>query len=328
MGAAAFSWNAPENAVAESKRAVPSPDIVDTHQHLWGYSARPQFPLLWGPRQLQPPWLDGAPQKLRRTFTAGDYADAMRGWAVRALYMEVDVAEEDLDREVEAIRKVCAGKNAQTLAGVMGGRPDSPLFGDYLRRHREWSGFKGVRRVLHSSQAPRGFCLGKDFLNGVRTLGQMGLIFDLCMRPGELGDAARLADECPDTTLVLDHCGNGDAKAFLKNPPAAPAHTAAEWQRSIESLARRQNVVCKISGVIESLPGGWSTDMLAPVVDHCLDAFGPERVVFGSNWPVCLLGGTADQWIQALTALLAKRPEAERRRLWSQNAARIYNLSR
>ncbi|MEY5011476.1 MAG: hypothetical protein RLZZ253_2615, partial [Verrucomicrobiota bacterium] len=78
---------------------------------------------------------------------------------------------------------------------------------------------------------------------------------------------------------------------------------------------------------IESLPKGWAAEDLTPVVNHCLDAFGPDRVVFGTNWPVCLVGGTARAWIHALGEIVASRPEAVRKKLWSGNACQIYRLS-
>lgn len=294
--------------------ADPVPEILDTHQHLWDV------------RKQHLPWLAGAPEILRRNYLPSDYQAATEGLSVRALYMEVDVAEGSLNEEAELVRRLCASGSSQTFAAILGGRPASERFEEYLKRHSEGGFLKGVRRVLHNPETPRGLCLEKEFVKGVRTLGKLGLNFDLCMRPNELGDAAALAAECPETTLVLDHCGNADAKAFMKAPPREPAHRAEDWQRAIERLALKRNVYCKISGVIESLPGGWTAEELSPVVNHCLDAFGPDRVVFGSNWPVCLLGGALRSWVKALGEIVSARPPAERTKLWSENARRIYRL--
>jgi predicted TIM-barrel fold metal-dependent hydrolase len=295
--------------------ALPPAEIIDTHQHLWDL-----------PKQKLP-WLAGAPAVLRQSYLPADYAAATVGLPIRAIYMEVDVAEGDLEVEADEAARLCAAKTSQTFAAVLGGRPASAGFQEYIRRVQEKGAIKGVRRVLHNPDLPRGVCLEEPFLRGVRFLGKQGLTFDLCLRPGELGDAAKLAAECPETTFVLDHCGNGDAKAFMKTPPAAPAHGAGEWQRAIEQLAAKRNVHCKISGVIESLPGGWKTEQLAPIVNHCLDTFGPDRVLFGGNWPVCLLGGTLRSWVKALDELVSHRPETERQKLWAGNARRIYSLA-
>jgi L-fuconolactonase len=293
----------------------PGLEIIDTHQHLWDT------------RKQQLPWLAGAPEILRRNYLPEDYALATEGLPVRALYMEVDVAEANLNEEAESLRRLCASKSSQTFAAILGGRPSSEQFEEYIKRHGEGGYFKGLRRVLHTPETPRGLCLEKDFVRGIRALGKQGLTFDMCMRPGELNDAAALAAECPDTTLVLDHCGNADAKAFMKAPPSEPAHRAEDWQRSIDRLALKRNVSCKISGVIESLPSGWTSEQLSPVVNHCLEAFGPDRVVFGSNWPVCLLGGSLRSWVKALGEIVAARPAAERSKLWAGNARRIYQLT-
>ncbi len=295
--------------------AAPAEEIIDTHQHLWD------------PSRLELPWLESAPELLRRSYLAKDYAAASEGLPIRAIYMEVDVADSALDAEATEIRRLCAAGTTQTCAAIMGGRPDSDTFEKYLERHVEGGAIKGVRRVLHVPATPRGFCLEQAFQRGIRTLGTMGLTFDLCMRPTELEDAEKLAAACPETRLILDHCGNGDAKAFMRAPPAKPAHAAADWQRAIERLAKKPNVSCKISGVVESLPGGWTTEDLAPVVNHCLDAFGPDRVVFGSNWPVCLIGSSLHRWVAALADIVAGRPAADRAKLWASNARRIYRLT-
>jgi predicted TIM-barrel fold metal-dependent hydrolase len=294
--------------------AEPVLEIIDTHQHLWDT------------RKQQLPWLAGAPEILRRSYLSSDYLTATEGLPMRAIYMEVDVSETSFEEEAESLRRLCASKSSQTFAAILGGRPSSEGFEEYLKRHSEGGFLKGLRRVLHTSETPRGLCLEKDFVRGVRALGKQGLTFDLCMRPGELNDAAALAAECPDTTLVLDHCGNADTKAFLKSPPSEPAHRAEDWQRAIDRLALKRNVHCKISGVVESMPGGWTSEQLSPVVNHCLDAFGPDRVVFGSNWPVCLLGGSLRSWVKALGEIVSARPAAERTKLWADNARRIYRL--
>ena len=320
-----FRWAAGGLGVLQGEISGSGPEILDTHLHLWSFGWGARF--LGFRREPSPPWLRGAPERLRHNFGLQEYREAVRGFSVQALYMEVDVAEKDLDLEMASVRRVSEGSGGQVLGAVLGGRPDAPGFAEWVRRCREWQGTKGVRRVLHSGTTPRGLCVEPAFVEGVRQLGRAGLTFDVCIRPGELGDAVRLAKACPDTVLVLDHCGNGDAKAFQKKPVDQPAHTASEWQRGIEQLARCRNVVCKISGVIESLPKGWAAEDLAPVVNHCLDAFGPDRVVFGTNWPVCLVGGTARAWIHALGEIVASRPEAVRKKLWSGNACQIYRLS-
>jgi predicted TIM-barrel fold metal-dependent hydrolase len=152
--------------------------------------------------------------------------------------------------------------------------------------------------------------------------------FDLCMRGADLMDAAKLAAQCPETRFVLDHCGNPDLKCF-RAPRAGeekPKHTADQWRRSIDAIARNKNVIGKISGVAASLPSGGDASDLAPAVNHCLDAFGPDRVVFGGDWPVCLLGAELKRWIDFLRDIIRTRPAADQEKLWSANAIRHYSL--
>jgi predicted TIM-barrel fold metal-dependent hydrolase len=152
--------------------------------------------------------------------------------------------------------------------------------------------------------------------------------FDLCMRPEELADGAELAEKCPGTRFIVDHCGNADVKAWLpeKRRGKAPDHDANAWKKNMAALAARKNVICKISGIIARVPKEWSAEDLAPIVNHCLDSFGPDRVIFGSDWPVCLMGATYRQWVTSLKEIIASRPTAEQKKLLSENAIKFYGL--
>src|SRR5262249_41204463 len=148
-------------------------------------------------------------------------------------------------------------------------------------------------------------------------LGELGKSFDLCLRPGELADGAELVDACPGTRFILDHCGNGDVQAKDRSA----------WQRDMAALARRPNVACQGSGVgVTGTPGKWTADDLAPLVRHTLDAFGPDRVLFGGDWPVCTKAATFRQWLGALREIVRDRPADEQRRLFHDNAVRVYGL--
>src|SRR5262249_50454098 len=157
---------------------------------------------------------------------------------------------------------------------------------------------KGVRQVLHVDETPPGYCLDEKFVRGIRLLGERGLSYDLCMRAKELKDAARLIDLCPDTRFILDHCGNADVQAADRT----------QWQKDIAEVAKRKNVVCKVSGIVASArPGKWEADDLAPIVTHTLEVFGPRRVMFGGDWPVCTLAASYKQWVAALRSIVAGR---------------------
>lgn len=313
-------WSAGASALAGAGCATTSTPadevIIDTHLHLWNLSRQ------------KLPWLESAPEILRKTYGLEDYRAATSGLNVRSVYMEVDVAEDTLVSEAEFILGIAADGQSPLRAAVIGGRPAAPGFAQYLARFRSKPHCKGVRQVLHTPATPAGFCLKPEFVRGIRLLGEAGKSFDLCMRAPELMDGAKLAAECPGTRFVLDHCGNPDLKCFRpgRAGEAAPAHTADAWKRSIQALALRPNVICKISGVAAGLqPDGEAQD-LAPAVNHCLDAFGPDHVVFGGDWPVCLLGASYQKWVRLLRQIVASRPHKHQRQLWSGNAIHWYGL--
>lgn len=292
--------------------------IIDTHQHLWDLDKQ------------NLPWLKGAPGVLRHSYRTAEYAKAFAGLNVKSIYMEVDVAPADHEKEADLVVGLCRDGKSSTIAATIGGRPASPQFEGYITKYKATGYVKGVRQVLHGDSTPRGFCLQPDFVRGIRALGEHRLNFELTMRPTELHDGAKLTTLCPDTRFVLDHCGNGDPKAF--NPKLASDQKRSckpdEWKRGIDACAARPNVVCKISGIVAFVPPGkWHAEDLAPVVNHCLDAFGPDRVFFGGDWPVCLLGSPVRGWVDALRQIVSSRPASERRKLWSRNAIKFYGLS-
>jgi predicted TIM-barrel fold metal-dependent hydrolase len=203
------------------------------------------------------------------------------------------------------------------VAAVIGGRPAADDFTRYLDRFRGNRHLKGVRQVLHVPATPAGFCTAPNFVRGVRLLGERGLSFDLCMRPTDLGDAIRLVESCPDSRFILDHCGNGPVYA----------EDRTQWQRDMERLARlRNNIMCKVSGIVVQARERWTPDDLAPVINHTLTTFGPERVMFAGDWPVCTRQATYRQWVEALRTIVHERPAAEQRRLFHDNAVRFYGL--
>ncbi len=297
--------------------ADPSRLIIDAHQHLWDLEKQ------------KLPWLAGAPDILKHTYHLPEYREATQGLNIKAIYMEVAVDASQLNEEAEQVIRLSRDASTQTIGAVIGSRPESPNFGDYISKFKSVPEVKGVRRVLHENETPAGLCLQSEFVNSVRKLGEIGRSFDLCMRPKELSDGAKLAELCPETRFIVDHCGNADPKSFrtIQRDDEKPSHSAEEWKLGLEKLAKRSNVICKISGVMASLPKGGDASDLAPIVNFCLDTFGPDRVVFGSDWPVCLLGGPLKTWVNMLAQIISSRPDADQQKLWSGNAIRHYGLN-
>ena len=294
--------------------------IVDTHQHLWDL------------RRFSLPWLDGeGTGPLRGNHLLGDYLAASEGTGIdRTLYMEVDLDPDQRPEEAEFAIGMCESPDNPVAGAVISGSPGEEGFRDYVDRFRDNRFVKGVRQVLHVPNAEPGRCLREEFVRDVRYLGEAGMSFDLCLRPAELGDAVQFVDQCPETRFILDHCGNADpgiVNGAAGHDQANPfSHTREQWLSDIGALGEREHVGCKISGIVARAPAGWNAATLAPTVDHCLDSFGPERVVFGGDWPVCNLGADLGSWTAALREIVSGRPREEQARLFAGNAARIYGL--
>jgi predicted TIM-barrel fold metal-dependent hydrolase len=296
--------------------------IVDTHQHLWDLNV------------LRPPWLDDVPA-LASDYVMDTYAEACRGFEVaRTVYIEVDAAVDQIETERDYVFGLCDADDNPMAGATLRGRPGTEGFADWVNSLAEDSRAKGFRQIIHTPDLAPDYCLQDAFIADVRLLGDLEKHFDICIRPADLGSAVKLAQRCPDTRFVLDHCGN--AHPEIVNGHLSPDaydrsdgywHDPDQWKRDMEALGRQENVVCKISGVIARLPEGKdATECLADTVNHCLDSFGPDGAVFGSDWPVCTLGAPYQTWVDTLNEIILDRPEEEQRKLLHDNAVAFYGL--
>ena len=285
--------------------------IVDTHQHLWDLT---KFELPWTK--------DKEVASLAKSFVTSDYIQAIAGSnVVKSVYMEVDVTPSQQSKEADYVIDICQRGESPMVAAVISGRPNSDEFKPYIKKYAGSKYIKGVRQVLHSDVTPAGYCLDPKFVRGIQLLGELGLSFDLCMRAGELLDAVKLVDQCPQTRFIVDHCGNMGVQE-------TDAELQAKWQKGMQELAQRPNTVCKISGLIASAkPGAWKVEDLAPIVNFSMKTFGPDRIMFGGDWPVCTLAATYQQWVEALQTITAKTSEQHRQQLFYENAVKFYGLS-
>ena len=282
--------------------------VIDTHQHLWDLS------------QLKLGWVTpGNP--LAVSFTPKEYAEAIAGLnVVKSIYMEVDVVPEQQQKEADYVVGLSESGKTPTCAAVISGRPNSDGFAKYITPYKGSKYVKGVRQVLHVESTPKGYCLEPKFVKGIQLLGELGLSYDLCIRWAELPDMAKLVDQCPDTRFILDHCGNPRADFTKVNWET--------WRKNLADMAKRKNVVCKISGFIANgwEKGKWKADDIAPAVNGPIDAFGWDRVMFGGDWPVCTLAGTYKEWLTALRTIISNQPEANQKKLLHDNAAKFYGV--
>ena len=290
--------------------------IIDTHVHIW---KKEEFSL---------PWLETAGEILNRTYTLEDYSKSLvqgRGYEVEsAIYIEVDCAEADKERENCFITRCCEEPEQLFHGACISGTLNANGFEDYLNRFAS-PHIKGVRQVLHVQEALPGTCLGEDFVKNVHVLGERGLVFEGCVRNSELGDLYELAKSCPDTVIVLNHMGIVDPDIISsENPTEVEKAYKDAWIENMENLASAPNVVCKISGL--NPVGGWSIETLRAPVDIALDCFGEDRVMFASNFPVCNLATGLSPWIEALMGITERRGAQFQNKLFYENAKRIYRL--
>ena len=304
--ASRLSWFA-SSAVAKDPSVRELLPIVDTHQHLWDL------------KQLELPWLKGdAVAEIRRSYLTTDYAEATKGLnVVKSIYMEVNVAPSDQVKEAEFVLELCRGGKTPMVAAVIGGSPQDRSFGEYIAKFQGNPFLKGVRTVLHDPDRPKGMCLEPTFVDSMKRLGDQKLSFDLCMRSSEIADGARLAEKCPGTKFIVDHCGNMDVTS---TDPAA----RRQWMDGMKAAASLPNTACKISGIV--VTEGWKPADLAPNIDFCLETFGDDRVFFGGDWPVCTLKSSYAQWVAALKEIVSGRTREFQKKLFHDNAVAFYGL--
>ena len=278
--------------------------IFDTHLHLIYLD------------KLSYPWLDDF-AALRKDSTYDHYATvAQRVGISGVLHMEVDVAENDIEAETAMVSELMSADRSLLKGAISSCRPESKHFHEFLERQQALSDVKGFRRVLHV--VPDEISTTPLFRDNVKRLSGTDLTFDLCVLPAQIPLAIELVDHCPDVTFVLDHCGVPDVNGQSLEP----------WAKHIKALAQRENVVAKISGVMAyGNHDTWSLDDIRPYVEHTIDAFGWNRVVWGSDSPVCTLAGSIETWVAATHALLESCSLDEKAALLSKNAMALWSIT-
>ena len=278
--------------------------IVDTHQHLWDKDL------------FHYAWLEPLP-KLDRSFRLSDYSDATCGLEIdKTVFVECDVDEAQvMDEALHVLR--LANDAGNRIAGVVAsGRPEKDGFKAYLDKVSGHSKLKGIRRILHTHPDELG--QAKTFIENVARLETYDLSFDICVLARQLPVAINLASKCPHVAFVLDHCGVPEVKDQVVDP----------WSGHIRELSKLPNVSCKISGLVAyANPANWRAEDLRPFVDHVIESFGWDRVMFGSDWPVVNLAASYQQWVETVLSLTHAAGEANQIKLFHDNALRIYRLS-
>ena len=277
--------------------------IIDTHLHIVDQDA------------LSYPWLANA-GPLNRNASYEDYArEAKRLGIVAAMHMEVDVKESDIESETDYVTKVAARDGSLLVGAIASCRPENDGFAAYLEKTRANSLIKGFRRILH--EMPDNLSESPLFRENIKRLAGTGLTFDLVALPHQLPIAAELVDLAPDVQFVLDHCG----------VPTITGEAYQPWAANMSEIARRPNIVGKLSGIVAYTDtAAWTLDTIRPYAEHTIASFGFDRMVWGSDWPVCTLAGTLSTWVAATHALLEGSGKDEKAAMLSGNAIKLWNL--
>jgi len=280
-----------------------SQPIVDSHVHFWD------------PAQLTYPWLTDIPP-LNRAFLPAQLEEATTAVALQKIvFVQADCLPEHGIAEVAWVTHL-----AQTEPRLQGMVAFAPLdqgaaSAAYLEQLTAFPLVKGVRRLIQT-EAP-GFACQPKFIHGVQQLAKLGFSFDLCLVHAQMGDVIELVAHCPEVAFVVDHLGK----------PAIADQLLEPWATRLHTLARFPNVWCKLSGLVtEADHHNWTVADLRPYLDVALAAFGPQRLMFGGDWPVSTLATSYQQWVETVAVLLAELSAGERRQLFFENAQTFYRL--
>ncbi len=274
--------------------------IVDTHLHLV-YLDRFSYP-----------WLSGVPAIDRQWDAPSYFAEAEKLGIETALHMEVDVAEQEMEDETHF---VLSGLDRRIGGAIAAVRPEYVDFPGHLERLAALPGVKGLRRILHTQ--PDELSGGDLFAANLRRLPAHNLTFDLCLLARQLPLGRDLVAKCPDVQFVLDHCGVPDIAGGASEP----------WREGIRRMAEMPNVTAKISGIAAYARPDWTIDDLRPYVEHIIECFGWDRVVWGSDHPVVTLTANLTRWVETTKSLIAGASEDEQSKLLHRNAERVYRLA-
>ena len=277
--------------------------IVDSHVHFWD------------PAELHYPWLEAVPP-LHRAFLPQDYATATGQIPIgRMVFVEANCRPEEARREVEFVERLVRAE--PRVAGIvafvgLATRDSGP--GRTLEALSRLPLVKGIRQNIQG-HAP-GFSVQRAFIEGVREVGRRGFTFDLCATHDQLREVTELVGQCADTRFVLDHCGK----------PAIRDRTFEAWSADIARLAAHENVCCKLSGLLTEAGEARCPEDLLPYAARVVECFGPERVLYGSDWPVLTLAGDYGTWYGFTERFTRGWSAGERSRFYGDNAARVYQL--
>ncbi|NRA99423.1 MAG: amidohydrolase [Rhodobacteraceae bacterium] len=278
--------------------------LIDTHQHLIY------------PDVSAYAWTDDIPELAGRSFTIADYHRLTDGLGVEAsLFMETAADDPDIEAETRKVAHLASDPTNGIVGMIASCRPEVDSGFEAWIEKAQALGAVGFRRILHVVADE--MSTQDAFRDNVRSLGDRDLTFDMCFLARQLPLAAEFAAACDNTRLVLDHCGVPDIAGGDLDP----------WRDDMRRMAGFEHVVCKLSGILAyCAPGQATYETIKPYVDHVLEVFGPDRIVWGSDWPVVDTGQGLPHWIEVTRKILNGVSEDEATAIAQGTARRVYGI--
>ena len=274
--------------------------MIDSHQHFWQYDP------------VEFDWIDESMQSIRTDFLPGILEPVIRASGIEGV---VTVQARQSEKETEWLLELA--RQNDFIKGVVGWLPlAAPKLEACLEKYAGENMLKGIRHVIQGEADPD-FILGTDFNRGINLLKKENLVYDILVLESQLPNTIKFVDLHPDQVFVLDHI----AKPRISRNEISP------WRERISELAKRENVHCKLSGMVtEADFQDWTDTQLHPYFEVVLEAFGPERLLFGSDWPVCLVATTYLDWVNLVRREIFALSQFEQKQIMGGNAERIYKL--
>jgi L-fuconolactonase len=278
--------------------------IIDTHQHFWKYD-----PVNYS-------WINDEMQVIRRDFLPGDLAVVVNE---EKLLGTVAVQADQTEAETDWLLQLAA-KN-DFIKGVVGWVDlRSSHIEERLQHYQQFSKLKGFRHVLQGEEPS--FMLQERFLNGISKLNEYGFAYDILIFPQHLEAALQLVKQFPQQRFVVDHVAKPTIKDGQIDDPIAIG-----WKTGMQQLAKHNNVYCKISGMVtEADWKNWTAEQLKPYVDVVVESFGINRIMYGSDWPVCLVASSYNKWIETVKEYFSAYSAEDQEKVFSGNAIKFYQL--
>lgn len=277
---------------------------IDSHHHFWKYDANEYA------------WISDSMSVLKRDFGPAELAPLCKATGVDGV---VSVQASQSLQETERLIKIA--ETESLVQGVIGWVPlASSGVGMELEKLSMSPWLKGVRHVVQDESDPE-FLMGAAFNKGIQRLKDFKLSYDLLIFPWQLPATIKFVDMHPDQPFVLDH---------IAKPAIDSTKYDSEWEKNFRELAKREHVIgCKFSGIVtEVRDATWSVDLLQPYWNVALEAFGSERLMYGSDWPVILLRSEYTRWVEAVEQLTSKLSPTQQAAFWSGNVQRVYRLAK